>query len=193
MSSPTYASYLRLDELLSLQQPLTPAEQRDLSDSERLFIVVHQASETLLSQALVDLRHIESALCGQQCFTDRVERAVRLVDALTGQLTLLRHALRREDFLRFRDRFGTASGLDSEQFRELFTRVRRLTRKGAGARTPQEAGLLGELDDAVRRWRSTHLEMVRHMLGELPGTGQTSGAGFLAARLDGTPRPERPA
>lgn len=193
MSSPTYASYLRLDELLSLQQPLTPAEQRDLSDSERLFIVVHQASETLLSQALVDLRHLEPAPCGQQCFTDRVERAVRLTDALTGQLTLLRHALRREDFLRFRDRFGTASGLDSEQFRELFTRVRRLTRNGAEDRTPQEARLLGELDDAVRRWRSTHLEMVRHMLGELPGTGQTSGAGFLAARLDGTAPPERPA
>ncbi|CAL9363567.1 Tryptophan 2,3-dioxygenase [Streptomyces sp. enrichment culture] len=193
MSSPTYASYLRLDELLSLQQPLTPAEQRDLSDSERLFIVVHQASETLLSQALVDLRHIEPAPCGPQCLADRLERVIRLMDALTGQLTLLRHALRREDFLRFRDRFGTASGLDSEQFRELFTRVRRLTRNGGGDRTPQQARLLGELDDAVRRWRTTHLEMVSHMLGELPGTGQTSGAGFLAARLDGTPQPERPA
>ncbi|MGP2440546.1 tryptophan 2,3-dioxygenase family protein [Streptomyces sp. JW3] len=205
MSSPTYATYLRLDELLSLQQPLTPADQRDLSDSERLFIVVHQASETLLSQVLVDLRHIEAAPCGPACFAHRVRRATRVIDALTGQLTLLRHALRREEFLRFRDRFGTASGLESEQFRELFTRVRQLTKyDGDGAPRPAGTDPLGELDDAVRRWRGTHLELVSHMLGDLAGTGETSGAEFLAARLDGTPgdgppvrpqdaRPARPA
>ncbi|GGS62457.1 tryptophan 2,3-dioxygenase family protein [Streptomyces griseoviridis] len=186
-TTPTYASYLRLDKLLSLQQPLTPAEQREVSDSERLFIVVHQAAETLLSQVLVDLRHIDAGPCGRQCFAERVARATRLVDALTGQLTLLRRTLRREDFLRFRDRFGTASGLDSEQFKELFARVRKLTKQGEGDHWAEEAGRLGELDDAVRRWRSTHLELVRYMLGDLPGTGETSGADFLAARLDGTP------
>ncbi|WP_423509422.1 tryptophan 2,3-dioxygenase family protein [Streptomyces xinghaiensis] len=193
MPHPTYASYLRLDELLSSQQPLTPPEQRDLSDSERLFIVVHQASEILLSQVLVDLGHIDAGRCGRSCFTHRVDRAVRLVDALTGQLTLLRRTLRREDFLRFRDRFGTASGLESEQFKELFLRVRRLTRHAGGGRPPEEARHLGELDDAVRRWRSTHLELVGHMLGDLPGTGETSGGRFLAARLDGGPAGERPA
>ncbi|MFC5171010.1 tryptophan 2,3-dioxygenase family protein [Streptomyces mutomycini] len=193
MTSPTYATYLRLDELLSLQQPLTPAEQRDLSDSERLFIVVHQASETLLSQVLVDLRHIDAHRCGQQCFSQRVERAARLVDALAGQLTLLHRTLRREDFLRFRDRFGTASGLDSEQFKELFSRVRRLTKHGADDRSPQEAQRLGELGAAVGRWRSTHLELVDHMLGDRPGTGETSGARFLAARLGDVPAGAEPA
>ncbi|GAA2931930.1 tryptophan 2,3-dioxygenase family protein [Kitasatospora cinereorecta] len=195
MTSPTYATYLRLDELLSLQQPLTPAEQRDLSDSERLFIVVHQASETLLSQVLVDLRHIDADPypCGQQCFPERVERAARLVDALAGQLTLLHRTLRREDFLRFRDRFGTASGLESEQFKELFSRVRLLTKHGGDDRPPQEAERLRELDEAVRRWRSTHLELVAHMLGDEPGTGETSGARFLAARLDEVPAGEEPA
>jgi 2-polyprenyl-6-methoxyphenol hydroxylase-like FAD-dependent oxidoreductase len=182
-TTPSYAAYLRLDELLSLQQPLTPAEQRDVSDSERLFIVVHQAVETLLSQVLVDLRHIDADQCGQRCFSERVERATRLVDALTGQLTLLR----REDFLQFGDGFGAASGLGSEQFRELFARVRRLTRHGGGDHSPQETRRLGELNDAVRRWRSTHLDLVRHMLGDLPGTGETSGADFLAARLDDPP------
>ncbi|MEG3630575.1 tryptophan 2,3-dioxygenase family protein [Streptomyces poriticola] len=185
-STPTYATYLRLDELLSLQHPLTPAEQRDLSDSERLFIVVHQASETLLSQALVDLRHIGAGPCGQQCLTDRTERATRLVDALAGQLTLLHRTLRREDFLAFRDRFGTASGLESEQFMELFSLVRRLTKPGR-EHPPEQARRFGELTGAVRRWRSTHLELVGHMLGELPGTGATSGTGFLAGRLDDTP------
>ncbi|NJQ02547.1 tryptophan 2,3-dioxygenase family protein [Streptomyces zingiberis] len=187
MPYPTYASYLRLDELLSLQRPLTPAEQRELSDSERLFIVVHQAAETLLSQALVDLRHLDDGRCGPACTTYRLERAARVVDALVGQLTLLRRTLRREDFMGFRDRFGTASGLESEQFKELFARVRRLTRQAGGDRVPEEARWLGELDEAVRRWRSTHLELVAHMLGDQPGTAETSGARFLAARLDDAP------
>src|SRR5262245_56235182 len=104
MTVPTYATYLHLDELLSLQRPMTPAEQQDLSDSERLFIVVHQASETLLSQVLVDLRHIEAGRCGQRCYAYRLERTVRLIGSLDGQLTLLRRTLRREDFLHFRDR-----------------------------------------------------------------------------------------
>ncbi|MFB7896258.1 tryptophan 2,3-dioxygenase family protein [Streptomyces xiamenensis] len=179
MTCPTYATYLRLDELLSLQQPLTPVEQRDVSDSERLFIVVHQASETLLSQVLVDLRHIDAGQCEPACYAHRSNRATRLIDALEGQLTLLRGTLRREEFLAFRDRFGTASGLQSEQFRELFTLTRRLAADGTG---PYE-----RLGGAVRRWRRTHLELVGHMLGDAPGSGDTSGAAFLAARLEDTP------
>ncbi|MET2718076.1 tryptophan 2,3-dioxygenase family protein [Streptomyces harbinensis] len=180
MTSPTYATYLRLDELLALQVPLTPREQRDLSDSERLFIVVHQASETLLSQVLVDLRHLDAGPCGPACRAHRTDRAVRLIGALEGQLTLLRRTLRREDFLAFRDRFGTASGLQSEQFRELFALTARLTGHPDGDRS-------GALDAAVRRWRATHLDLVAHMLGDEPGTGATSGRRFLASRLENPP------
>ncbi|WP_369268102.1 tryptophan 2,3-dioxygenase family protein, partial [Streptomyces harbinensis] len=180
MTSPTYATYLRLDELLALQVPLTPREQRDLSDSERLFIVVHQASETLLSQVLVDLRHLDAGPCGPACRAHRTDRAVRLIGALEGQLTLLRRTLRREDFLAFRDRFGTASGLQSEQFRELFALTARLTGNPDGDRS-------GALDAAVRRWRATHLDLVAHMLGDEPGTGATSGRRFLASRLENPP------
>ncbi|GAA3748234.1 tryptophan 2,3-dioxygenase family protein [Streptomyces tremellae] len=183
MTSPSYATYLRLEELLALQHPLTPVEQRDLSDSERLFIVVHQVSETLLSQVLVDLRHIDAGECGEQCFAERAERSARLVDALAEQLTLLRRTLRQEDFLRFRDRFGTASGLDSEQFRALFALMKDLTADGRdGLPVPEQQ--LKELDGAVRRWRKTHWELAGQMLGDRPGTGQTSGATFLAARID---------
>ncbi|MFE9724182.1 tryptophan 2,3-dioxygenase family protein [Streptomyces sp. NPDC005794] len=185
MTPPNYATYLHLDELLTLQSPLTPSVQQDLSDSERLFIVVHQASETLLSQVLVDLRHIDADQCERQCYTQRVERATRLVDSLEGQLTLLRHTLLREEFMLFRDRFGTASGLQSKQFHELFGLVRKLTQRGEARPSAGSERLTG-LDDAVRRWRRTHLELVTHMLGDLPGSAETSGIRFLAARLDNT-------
>ncbi|MGP3948819.1 tryptophan 2,3-dioxygenase family protein [Streptomyces sp. 7N604] len=190
MTGTTYATYLHLDELLALQHPLTPAERQDVHDSERLFIVVHQASETLLSQVLVDLRHIAANQCGQRCFAHRAERATRLIDALEGQLTLLRHTLDREDFLRFRDKFGTASGLQSEQFRELFALTERVTTRGAGHPLPVGPRQRDELSASVRRWRYTHLELVDHMIGSSPGTGDTSGIRYLASRLNGVSQGE---
>lgn len=184
MTDTTYANYLHLDELLSLQRPMTPAGQQDLSDSERLFIVVHQASETLLSQVLVDLRHIEDGCCGQGCYAYRAERAVRLIDSLDGQLTLLRRTLRPKDFLLFRDRFETASGLQSQQFGELFDLTDRLTAPDATDR-PMRHRQLDALREAVQRWRRTHLELVEHMIGGMSGSGETSGVRFLRDRLDG--------
>jgi tryptophan 2,3-dioxygenase len=190
LTGTTYATYLHLDELLSQQHPLTPIDRRDEYDCERLFIVVHQASETLLSQVLVDLRHIAAYQCGQRCFAHRAERAIRLIDALEGQLTLLRHTLRREDFLRFRDRVGTASGLQSEQFHELFALTESLTPGGAGPLLPLAPRQRDGLSAAVRRWRRTHLELVEYMIGDMPGTGETAGLRFLASRLNGVPRGE---
>ncbi|MFG7942309.1 tryptophan 2,3-dioxygenase family protein [Streptomyces cacaoi] len=187
MTSPNYTSYLHLRELLDLQRPLTPADQQDLRDSERLFIVVHQASETLLSQVMVDLRHIAAGGCGEHCRAQRLDRATRLVGSLEGHLTLLQRTLPREDFMLFRDRFGTASGLQSKQFHELFSLVRKLTHGGGEDSTSvADAERLTGLDNAVRRWRHTHLELVAHMLGDQRGSAETSGLRFLAARLDGT-------
>ncbi|WP_253776611.1 tryptophan 2,3-dioxygenase family protein [Goodfellowiella coeruleoviolacea] len=181
----TYSTYLHLDELLSLQHPLTPSDQQDVHDSERLFIVVHQASETLLSQVLTDLRHIEADRCTSQCFAHRVDRATRLIHALEGQLSLLHNTLRRTDFLLFRDRFGSASGLQSTQFRELFTLTERLTRRDVAHRSVTELEHLMRLRAAVQDWRRTHIKLVAHMIGDLPGSGNTSGIEYLARQLDG--------
>lgn len=190
MTGMTYATYLHLDELLSLQHPLTPVTLQDEHDDERLFIVVHQSSETLLSQVLVDLRHIAANECGQRCFAHRAERATRLIDALEGQLTLMRHTLKPEDFLRFRDRIGMASGLQSEQFHELFALTERLMPGGTGHFLSVDPRRRDELSAAVRRWRRTHLELVEYMIGNLPGTAKTSGVRYLASRLNGTPQDE---
>ncbi|WP_157357647.1 tryptophan 2,3-dioxygenase family protein [Amycolatopsis nigrescens] len=175
----TYSRYLHLKELLALQHPLTPPEQEDLCDSERLFIVVHQASEILLGQALTDLRHLEANQCGARCFRYRAERATRLIDALEGHLTLLRQTLDPADFLRFRDLFGTASGMQSAQFHELFELTERLPAMDIGHSAATE------LRDAVRRWRRTHLQLVQYMIGNQPGSGETSGLRYLARRLNG--------
>ncbi|WNV92166.1 tryptophan 2,3-dioxygenase family protein [Umezawaea sp. Da 62-37] len=185
-----YSGYLHLKELLALQNPLTPSDQQDLHDSERLFIVVHQASETLLSQAIADLRHIEAGDCGENCSAYRVDRATHIVHALVGHLELMHRTLEPEDFMRFRDRFGTASGLQSPQFHELFRTTERLTTGNTGRELGVEPLQLLGLSAAIRQWRYTHLKMVEHMIGSLPGSGDTSGLEYLERQLNGTPRCE---
>ncbi|WP_197523563.1 tryptophan 2,3-dioxygenase family protein [Actinokineospora pegani] len=182
MSAPTYASYLHLDELLSLQRPFSPPDDVDLHDAERLFIVVHQASEVLLGQALTDLRRIAGP-GGAESAGHRADRATWVVHTLVGNVGLLREALRPRDFLGFRDLFGSASGLQSTQFQELF----RLTDRFAAAGLPDRARA-ERLRAAVVAWREAHLELVRHTIGDHPGSGDTSGIDFLRRRLTASAR-----
>lgn len=182
MTAMTYSGYLRLTELLSLQDPRTPVDQPEVRDSERLFIVVHQASEILLSQALADLRQIVATGCRHGSFAYRVERVAALVDTLVEHLVLLRGALPAADFLGFRHRLGTASGAQSVQFQQLFE----LTEVVVAANVPDRKRV-DRLAAAVRRWRRTHLEMVADMIGNRRGTGDTAGARYLAHRLTDSP------
>ena len=54
----TYSSYLKLDELLELQQPLSAGPEHD----EMLFIVIHQVYELWFKQVLHELRRLQVEL-----------------------------------------------------------------------------------------------------------------------------------
>ena len=54
----TYASYLKLDELLALQQPLSDGPEHD----ETLFIVIHQVYELWFKQLLHEEAELERRL-----------------------------------------------------------------------------------------------------------------------------------
>src|SRR2546422_598665 len=53
-----YASYLKLDELLSLQQPRSAGPEHD----EMLFIVIHQVYELWFKEMLHELGYLEALL-----------------------------------------------------------------------------------------------------------------------------------
>jgi len=54
----TYASYLKVDELLSLQQPRSEGPEHD----EMLFIVIHQVYELWFKQLLHEARLLQKSL-----------------------------------------------------------------------------------------------------------------------------------
>jgi tryptophan 2,3-dioxygenase len=112
----TYGEYLKVPELLSLQELLSDPPHHD----ETLFIIVHQAYELWFKQVLHELDNARAHLDA-----DRVVEAARLLRRvveiqrlLIGQVRIL-ETMRPQDFLGFRYHLNPASGFQSVQFREV--------------------------------------------------------------------------
>src|SRR5262245_37050813 len=115
----SYASYLRVAELLSQQRCVSePAEHDELQ-----FIVVHQVFELWFKLALheLDAVGVRLAAAGDEDVREAARllgRVAAIERVLQGSLHVL-ETMRPIDFLRFRDRLKPASGFQSAQFREL--------------------------------------------------------------------------
>jgi tryptophan 2,3-dioxygenase len=120
----TYSSYLKVPELLALQQPQSLPPHHD----ELLFIIVHQTYELWFKELLHDLdavvANLRSAGAAPQSH-DEVYEAARLLRrcteitrVLVEQFTILETMLPTH-FLAFRNLLEPASGFQSEQFREI--------------------------------------------------------------------------
>jgi tryptophan 2,3-dioxygenase len=110
----TYGSYLKLDELLKLQEPRsTPAEHDEL-----LFITVHQVYELWFKQVLHELAYLEASFL--QADTSTVltvfKRILTILKTLVAQVDVL-ETMTPIDFASFRSRLESASGFQSLQFR----------------------------------------------------------------------------
>ncbi len=116
MGVPTdYATYLRIDELLDLQQPLS-----DGAHDEMLFIVVHQVYELWFKLILHELAAAAAALDDGRAHAAvrPMHRAVAVEQLLIDQLRVL-ESMSPDGFMRFRDPLAPASGFQSTQFREI--------------------------------------------------------------------------
>jgi tryptophan 2,3-dioxygenase len=114
----SYADYLKLDEILSAQRPLS-----DLHD-EMLFIVIHQTKELWMKEMLHELRYAIS-LVQQDRFAEAYKAMAR-ISRIQAVMTLswdVLSTLTPVDYLKFRHVLGTASGFQSEQFREIEFRL----------------------------------------------------------------------
>lgn len=198
----TYAGYMRLDGLLALQHPRTPAMDAATWASEHFFIVCHQASELWATQILIDISGAaRSAEAGDWEFAVvALTRACALVDLVRQSLTSLL-CMPVADFMRFRGALEGASAAESRQFAALLRCAREPAvqslraslatalpatapggKHGCGSCRHAEcaaARALESLLDEVRDWRRMHAEIARHFIADLPGTGGTSGVSYL--------------
>ena len=162
----TYNSYLRIPELLSLQQcRSTDPDTGEPEHDETLFIVIHQVYELWFKQVLHELdelcRHLNEDEPSKG--THQLKRVLKILKTLVAQLDVL-ETMTPLEFASFRPFLESASGFQSAQFRELEL-------------------LLGQIDAA-------HLNLVDHDPDARPGWSAVWGADRLG-RVRPVPGPVR--
>jgi tryptophan 2,3-dioxygenase len=167
-----YATYLRIDELLDLQQPLTAG-----AHDEMLFIVVHQVYELWFKLILHELDAATQALLDGRVHAAvrPLRRAVEVEQLLIEQLRVL-ESMSPDGFMRFRDPLAPASGFQSTQFREieaLSGSGQRRHLAGAG-RTPDQRERIGRRLQAPSMYAALCMSMRAAGLdmpdGDAPGS-----------------------
>ena len=112
----SYDSYLRVWDLLKLQQPLSKPEAHD----ELQFIIVHQVYELwfklLLHEVRSTIQHLQGGEVGPAFWLMR--RCIEIGRVLIQQIHVM-ETMSPAKFLEFRDLLKPASGLQSAQFRVL--------------------------------------------------------------------------
>ncbi len=115
----TYASYLKIEDLLSLQQLRSDGTDGPEHD-EMLFIVIHQVYELWFKLLLHEFEKINRDLTDGDPYgaIHSFKRCRTVMKTLVGQLDIL-ETMTPMSFRSFRDRLETASGFQSSQFREV--------------------------------------------------------------------------
>jgi tryptophan 2,3-dioxygenase/ribonuclease HI len=194
-----YAGYLRIDDLLELQHPLTPGAHDEL-----LFIIVHQSYELWFKLILHELTkaHQELQARRPQAAIRPLKRTVAIERLLLVHLDVL-ETMGPEGFLEFRDPLAPASGFQSQQFREierlspqlydafaaqLDTDLADLYRNHLDdprrALLYEVAELLLDHDEQVALWRHHHTLMAAREIGSRHGTGGSRGVEYLRGTQD---------
>jgi len=110
----TYWDYIRLDSLLSLQQPRTSHHD------EPIFIMYHQITELYFKLVLHELEPmVAAASIDQEALTEAIRRSNRYFGALEHSFGVMVDGMDREQFLRFRMALIPASGFQSGQYRMI--------------------------------------------------------------------------
>src|SRR5437762_7279748 len=112
----TYANYLDLEKLLTLQNPRSTTPEHD----EMLFIIIHQTYELWFKQLLHEFEKIRRDFSASDLFgaIHSFKRARTIMKVLVAQVDIL-ETMTPSSFSSFRDRLDTASGFQSVQFREI--------------------------------------------------------------------------
>lgn len=110
----SYSDYLKLDQLLTAQSPVSQAHD------ELLFIIQHQTSELWMRLAIHETDTARSAIRDDdlpQAFK-MLARVARIMDQLNNAWDVLR-TMTPSDYTNFRDTLGQSSGFQSHQYRMI--------------------------------------------------------------------------
>ncbi|MCW9707749.1 tryptophan 2,3-dioxygenase [Fodinibius salsisoli] len=112
----TYNSYLKIEELLDLQQLQSEPKEHD----EMLFIIIHQTYELWFKQILHETTKLRNNLTGTQTWgaVKTMKRILTILKTMVAQIDIL-ETMTPLEFESFRGFLDESSGFQSVQFREV--------------------------------------------------------------------------
>jgi tryptophan 2,3-dioxygenase len=112
----TYGNYLKIEELLLLQQPRSEGPEHD----ELLFIIIHQVYELWFKELLHEFDRATRLLTADESHRAQhtLKRILTILKVMVAQLDIL-ETMTPLEFLSFRARLEAASGFQSDQFRQI--------------------------------------------------------------------------
>ncbi|MEP7182597.1 MAG: tryptophan 2,3-dioxygenase family protein [Betaproteobacteria bacterium] len=116
----TYAGYLRLDKVLTAQEPLSGTATVPPRHDEMLFIVQHQTSELWMKLAIHELKAAIRFVQADRldaCF--KILARVKLIQKQLFEQWAVLETLTPSEYEAFRPTLGTSSGFQSAQYRAL--------------------------------------------------------------------------
>jgi tryptophan 2,3-dioxygenase len=141
----SYTDYLRLDDVLQAQSPLSDAHD------ELLFIIQHQTSELWMKLAIHEIRSAMDAIRGDtpQPAFKMLTRVARIFEQLNNAWDVLR-TMTPSEYTEFRNSLGQSSGFQSYQYRaiEFLAGNRNTAMLGPHSHRPD---LLASLEDILSR------------------------------------------
>ena len=138
----SYISYLKVDELLTLQQPLSDGPEHD----ELLFITIHQVYELWFKQILHEVAAAQKSLTAGDTHRSLalLGRVRTIMKTCVSQLDIL-ETMTPLQVNSFRARLTSASGFQSAQFRELEAVLGRRDHAGESADKGSGMGMADHL------------------------------------------------
>lgn len=169
-SGMTYGSYLKIDELLSLQDQMSDGPEHD----EMLFIVIHQVYELWFKEVLHELDKFVVHVNEDEPFRGlhQLKRVLKIFKTLVGQLDVL-ETMTPLEFQSFRSFLANSSGFQSAQFRELEFLLGAKTRDNLDRFAPNPR----EFENLSRRYEDPTLWDA--VIGHLHREGYTMPEDFL--------------
>ena len=116
----SYAGYLRLDKILSAQEPLSGSASAPPRHDEMMFIIQHQTSELWMKLAIHELKAALVFVRQDRLdATFKILARVKLIQKQLFEQWAVLETLTPSEFESFRPALGSSSGFQSAQYRAL--------------------------------------------------------------------------
>jgi len=158
----TYAGYLRLDRLLSAQQPLSGTAEEPPRHDEMLFIIQHQTSELWMKLMIHELRAAIGYVQGDQLAASfKTLARIKLIQKQLFEQWAVLETLTPSEYETFRPVLGQSSGFQSPQYRAIEFLLGNKSAKSLEV-FRHDAATFAELQ-ALLRAPSLYDEFLRHL------------------------------